>query len=225
MVSAQPTSRRDGLAVAVQALAGGSVVAIPTDTVYGLAVVPSLSEAVDRLFGLKERPRDVAVPVLVATWRDVGAVAGQLEGAAEQLAVRYWPGPLTLVVPRSDEFSADLGGLPTGRTTVGVRWPAHPVVGRLCRKLGPLAVTSANLHGDPPASTAAEVAAAFSGTDALGVILDGGPCRGVPSTVVECRGPTTRCLREGSIPWDDIVESAPAERHESARDDPRDGSG
>jgi L-threonylcarbamoyladenylate synthase len=206
LVSLQPTSEPDGLAVAVEALAGGAVVAIPTDTVYGLAVVPSRPGAVDRLFALKERPRDVALPVLVATWGDVGAVAGPLVGAGEQLAARFWPGPLTLVVPRADAFTVDLGGPPTARATVGVRWPAHPVVGRLCRELGPLAVTSANLHGSPPASTAGQVAAAFFGADGLEVILDGGPCDGVPSTVVECRGPVSRCLRQGAIAWDDIVQ-------------------
>ena len=205
VVSVSPASERDGLGVAAEALAGGSVVAIPTDTVYGLAVVPSVPGAVDRLFALKERPRDVALPVLVATWGDVTTVAGPLKGAAEQLAARFWPGPLTLVVPRSDEFSTDLGGPPAVRRTVGVRWPAHAIVGRLCQELGPLAVTSANLHGSPPASTALQVASAFVGADGLGVILDGGPCDGVPSTVVECLGPASRCLREGAIPWADIA--------------------
>jgi tRNA threonylcarbamoyl adenosine modification protein (Sua5/YciO/YrdC/YwlC family) len=195
-----------GFAAAAEALAGGSVVAVPTDTVYGLAVVPSMPGAVERLFSLKGRPKDVAVPVLVAGWPDVGQVAGQLDGAAERLAVRYWPGPLTLVVPRAIGFSVDLGGPATTRGTVGLRWPDHPVVARLCRELGPLAVTSANLHGSPPASTASEVAAVFSGLDGLGVILDGGTCDSPPSTVVECRGPATRCLREGAIPWDEIVK-------------------
>ncbi|MGD0391906.1 MAG: L-threonylcarbamoyladenylate synthase [Acidimicrobiales bacterium] len=205
-VSIERGSEPGGLAVAAEALASGSVVAVPTDTVYGLAVVPSVPGTVERLFSLKGRPKDVAIPVLVATWHDVGEVAGQLEGDAELLAVRYWPGPLTLVVPRADGYSVDLGGPAEARRTVGLRWPDHPVVGRLCRELGPLAVTSANLHGSPPASTAGEVAAAFSGLDGLGVVLDGGRCDGRPSTVVECRGPATRCLREGTILWDEIVK-------------------
>ncbi len=199
-----------GLVAAIEALGNGSVVAVPTDTVYGLAALPSLPTAVDRLFRLKERPKDVALPVLVASWGDVDALAGPLDTAAELLAGRFWPGPLTLVIPREPGFDADLGGPPAARKTVGVRWPEHPVIEYLCGKLGPLAVTSANLHGSPPATTAADVATAFSGLVpelAPGVILDGGRCDGVPSTVVECRGPATRCLREGAIPWSEIAGS------------------
>jgi tRNA threonylcarbamoyl adenosine modification protein (Sua5/YciO/YrdC/YwlC family) len=199
-----------GLVAAIEALGNGSVVAVPTDTVYGLAALPSLPTAVDRLFRLKERPKDVALPVLVASWGDVDALAGPLDTAAELLAGRFWPGPLTLVIPREPGFDADLGGPPAARKTVGVRWPEHPVIEYLCGKLGPLAVTSANLHGSPPATTAAEVATAFSGLApelAPAVILDGGRCDGVPSTVVECRGPATRCLREGAIPWSEIAGS------------------
>jgi tRNA threonylcarbamoyl adenosine modification protein (Sua5/YciO/YrdC/YwlC family) len=203
-------AEESGLVAAIEALGNGSVVAVPTDTVYGLAALPSLPTAVDRLFTLKERPKDVALPVLVSSWGDVDALAGPLDTAAELLAGRFWPGPLTLVLPREPGFDADLGGPPAARRTVGVRWPEHPVIEYLCGKLGPLAVTSANLHGSPPATTAAEVAAAFSGLSlevAPAVILDGGRCDGVPSTVVECRGPATRCLREGAIPWSEIAGS------------------
>ena len=94
-----------------------------------------------------------------------------------------------------------------------MRWPDHPVVGRLCRELGPLAVTSANRHGSPPATTAGQVAAAFAGADELAVILDGGTCDGAPSTVVECRGPASRCLREGAIAWEEIVDAPLPGRH------------
>jgi L-threonylcarbamoyladenylate synthase len=194
------------MALAAKALSEGSVVALPTDTVYGLAVDPSLPDAVERLFALKERPWDVPLPVLVGTRVQVESVAGQLESAAEHLASRYWPGPLTLVVPRRNGFTVDLGGPPSARRMVGVRWPDHPVIRHLCRELGPLAMTSANLHGSPPGSTADEVAAAFSGVAGLAIILDGGPCNGEPSTVVECRGPATRCVREGAIQWSEIFE-------------------
>jgi tRNA threonylcarbamoyl adenosine modification protein (Sua5/YciO/YrdC/YwlC family) len=199
-----------GLVAAIEALGEGSVVAVPTDTVYGLAALPSLPAAVDRLFVLKGRPKDVPLPVLVSSWGDVDSLAGPLDTAAELLSARFWPGPLTLVVPREPGFDADLGGPPSARNTVGVRWPEHPVIEELCSKLGPLVVTSANLHGSPPAVTAAEVATAFSGLTpevAPAVILDGGRCDGVPSTVVECRGPATRCLREGAIPWSEIAGS------------------
>ncbi len=186
---------------AAEALAEGEVVAVPTDTVYGLAVDPTQPEAVARLFALKGRPDDVPLPILVAGPEQVALVAGELEVAAAALASRVWPGPLTLVVPRRAGFTVDLGGPAAARQTVGVRRPDHPVVVALCELLGPLAVTSANLHGAPPATSADEVAAAFAGSDQPAVVLDGGRCDGVPSTVVECRGPASRCLREGALAW------------------------
>lgn len=195
---------------AATALADGAVVAVPTDTVYGLAVDPAQPEAVARLFELKGRPADVPLPVLVAGPEQVALVAGGLGPAAEALAARFWPGPLTLVVPRRPGFTVDLGGPPAARQTVGVRWPDHPVVVALCELLGPLAVTSANLHGAPPATTADEVASVFAGADQPRVILDGGRCAGTPSTVVECRGPASRCLREGALAWEDLHAGSPA---------------
>ncbi|HEX3460722.1 MAG TPA: L-threonylcarbamoyladenylate synthase [Acidimicrobiales bacterium] len=186
---------------AARQLAAGMVVAIPTDTVYGLAVDPRQPGGVDRIFALKHRPGEVALPVLVAGWEQVAAVAGILEPAAQGLADRFWPGPLTLVVPRASGFDADLGGPPEARGTVGVRWPDHPVVSALCTAVGPLAVTSANRHGKPPATLAQEVIAVFSVDDRLSAVVDGGVCDGVPSTVVECRGEEAWCLRRGGIPW------------------------
>ena len=198
LAAGEPASLRR----AASALADGAVVAVPTDTVYGLAVDPAQPEAVARLFALKGRPADVPLPVLVAGSEQVAMVAGVLEAAAAQLAARFWPGPLTLVVPRRPGFGVDLGGPSDARRTVGVRWPDHPVITAVCELLGPLAVTSANLHGSPPATTAAEVTAVFVGSDRPEVVLDGGRCDGAPSTVVECRGRATRCLREGALAWD-----------------------
>jgi len=186
---------------AAVALADGAVVAVPTDTVYGLAVDPTQPAAVERLFACKGRPADVPLPILVAGDEQVALVADELELAARNLAQRYWPGPLTLVVPRRPGFHVDLGGPPAARQTVGVRRPDHPVVVALCELLGPLAVTSANLHGAPPATTAAEVVRVFTGSGQPELVLDAGRCDGVPSTVVECRGPASRCLREGALPW------------------------
>ncbi len=207
LAAGEPASLRRAAA----ALVDGAVVAVPTDTVYGLAADPSQPDAVARLFALKGRPDDVPIPVLVAGPEQVALVAGALESAAAELAARFWPGPLTLVVPRRPGFTVDLGGPPAARRTVGVRRPDHPVVVALCELLGPLAVTSANLHGAPPATTADEVVAAFSGADRPEVVLDGGTCRGTPSTVVECRGPASRCLREGALAWADLrTEHRPA---------------
>jgi len=195
--AAEPASLRRAAAALVE----GDVVAVPTDTVYGLAVDPTQPEAVARLFALKGRPEDVPLPILVGAPEQVALVAGELELAAAELAARFWPGPLTLVVPRRAEFTVDLGGQSTALRTVGIRCPDHPVVVALCDLLGPLAVTSANRHGQAPATTAERVEAAFPGSDGPAVVLDGGTCDGTPSTVVECRGPASRCLREGAIPW------------------------
>lgn len=186
---------------AAATLAAGGVVGLPTDTVYGLAARASDPRAVAALFALKRRPTDVAVPVLVGGWDQVAEVAGTLGPAASLLADRHWPGPLTLVVPRATRFDADLGGPGSARGTVGIRWPDHDLVESLCRRVGPLAVTSANLHGSPPGTTAAAVADAFSASDGLDVVVDGGPCDGVPSTVIECRGWSARCLRRGAVAW------------------------
>ncbi len=196
------------------ALREGLVVAVPTDTVYGLTVDPWQPAAVARLFALKERPTSVPLPVLVMGWEQVDSLAGPLEPAAARLADRYWPGPLTLVVPRVDSFVADLGGPPSARATVGLRWPDHPVMATLCTALGPLAVTSANRHGDAPATTAAEVERAIrrergagaegSGAAGLSVLLDGGRCTGTPSTVVECHGRSIKCLRHGALRFDTL---------------------
>jgi len=197
---------------AAEALAGGAVVAVPTDTVYGLAVDPTQPDAVDLLFRLKGRPTDAPVAILVAGPEQVEVVAGRMEPAAEALAERFWPGPLTLVVDRRPSFTADLGGPASALQTVGVRWPDHPLVVALCGMLGPLAVTSANLHGEPPATTARAVAAAWAAADRPAVILDGGTCDGVPSSVVECRGGAVFCIREGGLPWSVLSGAATATR-------------
>lgn len=196
----------------IGALEAGAVVAIPTDTVYGLAVRPGDPEALAALFTLKRRPAEVAVPVLVGHGDQVRDLAGSLEPAAAQLAGHHWPGPLTLVVPRGPAFQADLGGPPAGAQTVGIRWPNHALVESLCRRAGPLAVTSANLHGAPPATSASAVLDEFAAADGIAAaadgiaaVVDGGVCDGLPSTVLECRGWSVRCLRRGALPWADPV--------------------
>ncbi len=196
--------------LAAAALSGGSVVAVPTDTVYGLAADPTLPEAVARLFALKHRPAEVALPLLVGGRDRVAEVAGDLDPAAQRLAERFWPGPLTLVLPRRDGFDTDLGGPPAARRTVGVRVPDDPFLLTLCGRLGPLAVTSANRHGSPPATTAQQVVAAFGDGDGPALIIDGGVRDGTPSTVVECLGTGCRGLRQGAIPWSEIFDQGTA---------------
>ena len=187
------------MTAALQALEAGRVVALPTDTVYGLGVDPFRPGASDRLFAIKRRPRTVDLPLLVAGADQVLTVATAVPPIAARLMGRYWPGPLTLVVPRRPDLAADLGD---DEATVGVRCPDHEVPLALCRRRGPLATTSANLHGQPTLTTAAEVEAALG--EALAAVLDGGPCTGEPSTVVDCTGEAPKCLREGRIPWTEI---------------------
>ena len=184
---------------AATALARGAIVAVPTDTVYGLAADPFRTGAADRVFALKRRPRDLDLPVLVADEEQALSLATGVPPAARRLIDRFWPGPLTVVLPRRPEVAADLGA---DEATVGLRCPAHPVPLALCRATGPLATTSANLHGQPPLTTAAEVAATFG--DSVPVVLDGGVCAGAPSTVVDCTGEEPKLLRAGRIPWDEV---------------------
>ena len=188
---------------AVHALASGQVVALPTDTVYGLAADPFSTGGADRLFLLKRRPREVDLPVLVADEEQALALATAVPASARRLMAAFWPGALTIVLPRRPDLIADLGA---DEATVGVRCPAHPVPLALCRAHGPIATTSANLHGQPTLTTAADVAATFG--ESLAVVLDGGPSSGAPSTVVDCTGEEPKLLREGSVPWADVLAAA-----------------
>jgi tRNA threonylcarbamoyl adenosine modification protein (Sua5/YciO/YrdC/YwlC family) len=189
---------------AAAALKAGAVVAIPTDTVYGLAVDPRCAGATDLVFALKRRPATLELPVLVADRAQAEALAGPdgLSTTARRLADRFWPGSLTMVVRRRPGVDWDLGG--DGRT-IGLRYPAHDFVQRLCRSVGPLATTSANRHGELPIVTAAALVEEFG--DDIAVVVDGGQCAGAPSTVIDLTGDAPRCIREGAVPWRDIEEA------------------
>lgn len=166
--------------IVVEALLAGEVVAVPTDTVYGLVTT---LDAGARLFEAKQRPADVDLPVLCADREQAQSLAAD---PLPDLADR-WPGALTLVVRRAPSLAANLGA---HADTVGLRVPDHPVPRELARRVGPLASTSANRHGEPPSTTADEVRAVF---DVL--VVDGGVCNGAPSTVIDCTGPEPRVLR------------------------------
>lgn len=190
----------DGIDVALDALARGDVIALPTDTVYGVAVSPLVPGATARLFAAKQRPPDVALAVLLADPSDLDEVAAGLSPAAERLASRWWPGPLTLVVARHPSWlGVDLGG---DAATIGVRCPDATVARELARRAGPIATTSANMHGRPTPPDAPGVAAELGG--AVAVVLDGGRCEGAPSTVVDVTGGDVRVLREGRVPAADV---------------------
>lgn len=184
----------------IAALGSGVPVVIPTDTVYGVAVVLAAAGAVQKLFDLKGRPADKTVPVLGPDIPALRRVV-DLDPRAELLAKRFWPGPLTLVLPRARGFTTDLGGGATGG--VAVRIPAHDVALSVLRASGPLAVTSANRSGEPPATTIDE-ARAYLGAG-VGAFLDGGVCNGTPSSVVSLLD-GIEILREGPISLAEIEQ-------------------
>ena len=188
---------------AEEALRAGLVVAIPTETVYGLAVLP-VQDFVERLIVAKRRSAEKGIQLLVDTIEQMRAIA-LLSADAERLAETFWPGGLTLVVDRRPDTDLPLllGG---GRATLGVRLPDHAVPRALARALGPLAASSANISGEPDATTAEIVAASLA--EEVALILDDGPVRGgVPSTVIDCSSAAQQpvILREGAIPADAVA--------------------
>lgn len=198
-----PTSRAE----AARVLADGGLVAIPTDTVYGIAVALATPGGIERLFAAKARPPDRAVALLLAD-ADQAAEIGELSPAAAALAAAFWPGGLTLVVPRRLDRplpAALTGGplAPGAIPTVGLRVPAHDAPRALARALGPLPTTSANRSGEPELRTVDEIDRVLG--DALDLVLDGGPASGGPaSTVVDCAGPEPVVVRAGAIPASEI---------------------
>jgi L-threonylcarbamoyladenylate synthase len=172
----------------------GELVAFPTDTVYGVGARPDNPEAIETLYQAKDRQSSKAIAILLASPDALPQVAQEMGPAASRLAHRFWPGPLTLVVPRHPGLPANLSPLPT----IGVRMPDHPLALALLRAAGPLAVTSANLSGASSAVTAEEVASQLGGR--IPLILDGGRTPGgVSSTVVDCTGPAVVVLRQGPV--------------------------
>ena len=186
---------------AAAALRRGLVVAIPTDTVYGIAVDPFVAGATARLFEAKRRPTDVRLPVLVDDPQQAERLA-EVDDRARALMARFWPGGLTIILPRLSGVDIALGN-GAGAPTVGVRCPDHAVPRALCLAVGPLATTSANLHGGSTPPTADEVRSLFG--DAVAVVVDGGRCEGEPSTVIDCTGTRPKLVREGTVPWSDVL--------------------
>jgi len=187
------------LARALAVLQDGGLVAFPTDTVYGVGALAFDGTAVGHIYIAKDRPLDKAIPVLIGDPTDLAKVTLEVPGTAVRLAARFWPGPLTLVVPKHP----DLPETVSATATVGVRVPDHAAARALLLAAGPMAVTSANLSGRPSPSTAQEVFTQLDGRIAL--IIDGGKTAGgVPSTVVDCSGPEPVILREGPILKDAI---------------------
>lgn len=184
---------------ALEILRAGGLVAFPTDTVYGVGALAFDGAAVESIYAAKERPVEKAIPILLGDVSDLKKVASEVPEMALKLAVHFWPGPLTLVVPKHP-------GLPeavSATATVGVRVPDHPVARELLRTAGPLAVTSANRSGEGSLSTAREVLEQLGGRIAL--VIDGMRAPGgAPSTVVDCTTAQPQILRPGPVSLDDI---------------------
>ncbi len=179
---------------AVQVIRQGGLVAFPTDTVYGLAADVFCTACIEALFTAKGREMNKAIPVLLGDPAQLELVALEVNPTARRLAQHFWPGPLTLVVPRHPGLPEILSPLPT----VGVRMPDHPIALALLRQAGPLATTSANLSGAANPLTAQDVLSQLEGR--INLILDGGPTPGgVPSTVVDCTTSNLTIIRQGPI--------------------------
>jgi L-threonylcarbamoyladenylate synthase len=200
-----PAQLAEGLQEAQAALRRGQLVVMPTDTVYGVAAEAFDPVAVDRLLAAKGRGRDMPPPVLVGTVRAAIALIQELGEMGKDLVDEFWPGGLTLVFRSSPTLVWDIGET---KGTVAVRMPLHAVALGLLKKTGPLAVSSANYSGRPPATTADEALEQLGET--VAVYLDAGPCQDdVPSTIVDLTGSVPKLLRPGVIPPDRLREVVP----------------
>lgn len=189
-----PAHSNDTFERAIRILGGGGLVAFPTDTVYGLGASAWNAEAIEQLFRVKGRESVKAIAVLIGSLVDLPRVAEEMGPAASCLAEDFWPGALTLIVPRHPDLPKNLSPLPT----IGVRMPDHPAALELLRRTGPLAVTSANLSGLSSTTTAEEVLAQLGSL--IPLVVDGGRTPGgQPSTVVDCTQAEPQILRQGPI--------------------------
>lgn len=198
--------RADGIREATNAVRRGELVVLPTDTVYGIGCDAFTPQAVDRLLAAKGRGRDMPVPVLVGSTSTLGGILDRLPDPARPLIETFWPGALTIVVRHPPSLAWDLG---EARGTVAVRMPDNDIAIELLQQTGPLAVSSANKTGAPPATTAEEAEEQLGET--VAVYLDGGPCASqTPSTIVDVTSEVPRILRAGAIAPDRIREVLPS---------------
>ena len=188
------TEHPDAISAALEVLSKGGLLSFPTDTVYGLAADIHNPAGIDRLYEAKARSASKAIAVLLAEVDQLSLLTTGLTRTAQQLASRFWPGALTLVVPKREDLPANLSPLPT----VGVRMPDHAFARALMRVSGPLATSSANISGENNTLTAQQVLEQLDGR--IELILDGGLVPGgVPSTVVDCTQDPPKILRQGAL--------------------------
>jgi L-threonylcarbamoyladenylate synthase len=184
-----------GVAVAAEAVRRGEVVVLPTDTVYGVGADAFDSDAVAEVLTVKGRGREMPLPVLVPNPQTVDGLAADVPSYARDLIHAFWPGPLTLVLHAQSSLMWDLGDT---NGTVALRMPQNDVTLKLLTEVGPMAVTSANISGQPPATTALDAAAQLG--SAVSVYLDAGPSAGgLASTILDCTHATPVILRAGAV--------------------------
>lgn len=187
--------REEGLAAAVAAIGEGKLIVLPTDTVYGLGADAFSPDAVAGLLQAKGRGRDMPVPVLIGSERTLDGIAMEIPEEARHLVSAFWPGPLTIICRQQPSLRWDLGD---ARGTVAVRLPQHPLAIELLQATGPLAVSSANVSGRPPATDAADALEQLG--NLVEVYLDDGPtAESVPSSIVDVTGDFPRLVREGAL--------------------------
>lgn len=206
--------RARGLSAARRAISNGKLVVIPTDTVYGIAADAFTADAVAALLAAKRRGPDMPVPVLVGSRATLAGVA-MAGSTADKLAEAFWPGGLTLICPEQPSLSWDLG---EAQGTVAIRMPNHDVTLDLLEQTGPLAVSSANVSGNPPARTAAGAREQLG--DEVAAYLDGGPTADeTPSTIVDLSGEAPRVLRQGAVSLDELQAVVPETHAQSVSPD------
>ena len=188
--------------IALKILHSGGIVAFPTDTVYGLGALAFNNNAIESIYKAKNRPIEKAIPILIGDLSELEKVADDIPNMALRFASRFWPGPLTCIVPKKLTLPLAV----SATSTVAVRIPDHVDARALLRAAGPMAVTSANISGGQNPSTAQEVYDQLKGR--IPLILDGGVTKGgIPSTLVDCTGELPVILREGPITLNELLSA------------------
>lgn len=197
-----PAGDTEALQRALDILRHGGLVAFPTDTVYGLGALAFDGKAVESIYLAKDRPVEKAIPVLIWDITDLEKISDDIPERTRRLASRFWPGPLTLLIPKRPTLPESV----SATSTVAVRLPDHSVARELLRVAGPMAVTSANISGQGSPSTAEEVLAQLNGR--IDLIIDGGRTPGgIPSTLVDCSADEIKILRAGPITMADLLSA------------------